>query len=479
MQQLRPIYKKARERREFNPALVIALSVLGLLVVSYLACTVYFCNRFRPGTWVGDYYATGVTPEEINAWLKNQTPVPTISVTDADGNVTKLQLAGLPYEYSYLEDLKSLLDRQIPLFWIAGLFEETRFQPECTLTVNESDLQTVWEKIPAVQATAEANPVYRIDYSAQDGYILYNGKTSDFREEDAFRDFAEAVQKRHSEFDLSGYYTALTLTEAEQELHNLWSRLDWYLNCDLVYDMGAEQIPMDRVRMASFLRKDAYNMPVLSTSGGFLLDDDAVKAFVEELCESYNTYGHRMFQTTRGDLVEVNGGTYGTLLNDAAELSFLKNSLMKDTFHDGTEDVHVPEYEKEGLVRGLDDIGPDYVEVDLLEQKMYCYLDGELFLSSDIVSGNAARKNNTPEGTDYIYYMQKNRNLVGRDYVTFVNYWMAFIDHVGLHDATWRSEFGGEIYKTSGSHGCVNLPKDVAKTLYENVYVGMPVIVHN
>ena len=39
----------------------------------------------------------------------------------------------------------------------------------------------------------------------------------------------------------------------------------------------------------------------------------------------------------------------------------------------------------------------------------------------------------------------------------------------GLHDASWRSSFGGSIYKTNGSHGCVNMPYSVAKAIYENI----------
>ena len=80
------------------------------------------------------------------------------------------------------------------------------------------------------------------------------------------------------------------------------------------------------------------------------------------------------------------------------------------------------------------------------------------------------------------YYVNKIRNarLVGANnsYDTTVNYWMAFIGNShGLHDATWRSEFGGQIYHNSGSHGCVNCPYDAAATLYDNVSVGSKVLV--
>lgn len=47
---------------------------------------------------------------------------------------------------------------------------------------------------------------------------------------------------------------------------------------------------------------------------------------------------------------------------------------------------------------------------------------------------------------------------------------------IGIHDADWRDEFGGEIYKTSGSHGCINVPPEIMPELYERTEVGMPVI---
>ena len=53
---------------------------------------------------------------------------------------------------------------------------------------------------------------------------------------------------------------------------------------------------------------------------------------------------------------------------------------------------------------------------------------------------------------------------------------MAFIGHsYGIHDASWRSSFGGEIYKYNGSHGCINMPYYNVSKLYDMVQVGTPV----
>ncbi|MBQ7219118.1 MAG: L,D-transpeptidase, partial [Ruminococcus sp.] len=85
----------------------------------------------------------------------------------------------------------------------------------------------------------------------------------------------------------------------------------------------------------------------------------------------------------------------------------------------------------------------------------------------------------TPKGVYYINNKARNINLVGADYVSFVEYWMAFIGgSYGIHDASWRSSFGGSIYKGNGSHGCVNTPYEAVKKIYNNVSVGTPVVIH-
>ena len=53
---------------------------------------------------------------------------------------------------------------------------------------------------------------------------------------------------------------------------------------------------------------------------------------------------------------------------------------------------------------------------------------------------------------------------------------MPFNGGIGIHDASWRNKFGGEIYKTGGSHGCVNSPYEVAKAIFDNIEVGTPVV---
>ena len=113
----------------------------------------------------------------------------------------------------------------------------------------------------------------------------------------------------------------------------------------------------------------------------------------------------------------------------------------------------------------------NHILISISEQKLWFYQDGVLQLTSNVVTGTKG-EHDTPRGTFRIQYKARSVYLRGPDYKTFVNYWMPIYGDIGLHDATWRSSFGGYIYQTSGSHGCINLPYYVAENIYYNAPTG-------
>lgn len=118
-----------------------------------------------------------------------------------------------------------------------------------------------------------------------------------------------------------------------------------------------------------------------------------------------------------------------------------------------------------------------YVRVSIEKQQVEVFKDNKLLLTSPIVTGTE-NISESDKGVFKIYYKSKNVYLKGAGYLSYVNYWMPYNRGEGLHDATWRDEFGGEIYKTSGSHGCINMPLEVAEKVYNNVIVGTIVEVY-
>ena len=120
------------------------------------------------------------------------------------------------------------------------------------------------------------------------------------------------------------------------------------------------------------------------------------------------------------------------------------------------------------------------MEVNLTAQHLWFYKNGNLIVDSDFVSGNVGRGNGTHTGIYGITYKTRDAILgenSGADYRSPVSFWMPFNGNEGLHDANWRSKFGGSIYKTNGSHGCVNLPYSAAEKIYNNIEAGVAVVV--
>lgn len=131
-----------------------------------------------------------------------------------------------------------------------------------------------------------------------------------------------------------------------------------------------------------------------------------------------------------------------------------------------------------GFVSKVYTVGLDnnFVVVDLSEQRLYMYNSDELYYVTPVTTG----KDSTPSdiGLFKIYSKKTDTYLTGADYKTFVKYWMPYNGGEGLHDASWRSVFGTESYKTYGSHGCINIPPYIADDIYKNVSVGTKVLVH-
>ena len=134
-----------------------------------------------------------------------------------------------------------------------------------------------------------------------------------------------------------------------------------------------------------------------------------------------------------------------------------------------------------------------WVEVDISDQIVTLHKKNGTKYVSSCVTGNVSAGNATPTGVYNIYYKQYSPSFLGETLSgaskyakneillmgdARVGYWMPFNGGIGFHDASWRSEFGGTIYKTNGSHGCVNLPKEAAKQIFLNIDQGTMVRVH-
>ena len=211
------------------------------------------------------------------------------------------------------------------------------------------------------------------------------------------------------------------------------------------------------------------------------VNEKAVEKFVSHLAITYDTLGTaRKFRSTYKGNISVTGGSYGYAIDHKKEFLALVKDLKSE------KDVsRKPKYSQIPYYTGggLNDIGSDYVEIDIANQHLWLYQKGHVVIESPIVTGSLAGGYATPKGVYYLVYKAEGVSLRGRNsdgstYNSPVKYWMPFYQDYGMHDASWRGDFGGDIYRTSGSHGCVNMPSSSAAILYARITAGYPVVVH-
>lgn len=235
------------------------------------------------------------------------------------------------------------------------------------------------------------------------------------------------------------------------------------MNVVITYDFGTEKEILDGDIIIDWLIVDGDRVT---------FDHAMAEEYVSSLRKKYDTiFRKRTFQTSYGVEVTIDQGDYGWWMNTAQETEELIGMLER-----GESGERVPVYWQTANSHETPDYGDTYVEINLTAQHLFLYQDGECILESDFVSGNPSRGNDTPAGIYGITYKERNATLNGENYATPVSFWMPFNNNVGMHDAAWRSEFGGNIYRTNGSHGCINLPYSVAQEIYDLVEKNTPVI---
>lgn len=278
-----------------------------------------------------------------------------------------------------------------------------------------------------------------------------------------YKNIVNAIMKNVNEINLDkiNVYDDPNYTSLSDKVIQSRDLLNRYVSTNINYSYGAntKQINCNTIKDWIYIDGD-YNISI---------DETKPRAIVEEIAEEY--------KYTLGKTTAVSGGYDGNNHGWEIDVDTETNSLI-NTIKNGQSMTKYPAYQQTKAASYLNKIkGDTFVELDMGKQYLWFYKNGYLVAEGNIVTGNLSRGWDTPAGVYSLNNKQKDTNLVGADYVSPVSFWMPFIrNSIGLHDASWRSEFGGSIYKTNGSHGCVNLPYSLAQAIYSNISVGTPVV---
>lgn len=441
----------------------------ALLLAVYGTGCFYFQNHFFYGTTIeGTVYGCMTEPEVRKALIRRQNGYE-LKVYGRNGleDILDGEEAGVTLEPE--DELTKFLECQIFYLWPLSFFEEHVYELKSSVRVEEKKFQEASGNLSVFLPENIVRPrnAYLSGYSAADkGYVIVpEMEGNQIRREKALEAIREALLNREKELELTDgkYYILPRLRADDEALIQRAERLNAYTKLVFTYDMHGVEVIVDGDQIHKWLAEEGDEVRI---------DEEQVRAYVQTLADTYDTYGkERNFVTVEGEEKRLRSGAYGWKLDVKAEQEALL-AMLKERKSCRRE----PEWVKKGYAEGETDIGNTYVEIDLSAQKLYLIEDKEVALESSLVSGNAARGWSTPSGVFGVTYKTRNAVLRGADYATPVNYWMPFNRNIGMHDATWRGTFGGTVYKTNGSHGCINLPFGKAKEIYNFVETNMPVV---
>lgn len=456
------------------------VSLFAMLLIIYFGVMFYFQSHFLPHTTVSGQTVDYFTVSEAAHVLENQTHAYRLEVIGRiDEHGAKAVLGEITAEEIQLEPIDVLttahdvLAEQNSFLWFFPVFGNVHqdYSVEQGVTFEEDLLEEVVEAWDAFQNENMIHPedayIGRYNEKMQEYEIVPETKGTRLERQAAVSAIKDAILIHKPEIDLeeAECYLTAKVTAENKALNDKVNRINFWLKSKITYDWNGTEVVIDAGRIHEWIQVDTVGVPSL--------DREAIAQFVRDTSKELDTYGkNRKFTTSLGVELTLPGGAYGWKTDRDGETEELMHLIQQGSILEKE-----PLYISRGAQKGREDIGSSYVEIDLSNQHLYLYQEGEIVLETDFVSGKMTQIDTvTPPGVFGLTYKTKDAVLRGENYETPVSYWMPFNGNIGMHDATWRTSFGGTIYLTNGSHGCINLPLRKAKEIYRYVKTGFPIV---
>ena len=451
--------------------LYIMLGIVGVLTLIYFIGVGFYSTRFCPGTKLKAVDCSNLTVSQATEKLEKMIEDYNLILVKKHGREL-ISGKEIDLRIKNIGNIDIVLESQNSWLWFMGAIRNNQLM-SADIGIDEEKLNEKIENLVCVS----------------DSRRLFENLLNDITYDSDLKKFISKSTGNGCDEILNQSKLSESIKE---DIYNLEPTLD--LNRSLCYvnvkngkEMKGALEKLNKLVSAKISYKDINGVEVavldadtinlwLGVNENFevWLNEDAVFEYMKELAKSFDTVGkERKFKTSDGNEIVISGGDYGWLVNKTAEKEAVKEIIVNGEMTERT-----PLFSRNAKTIGETDFGNTYVEVSLDKQKLWFYKDGALVVTSGIVSGNSSLKRDTHKGLYSIKFKEKNATLKGEGYSTPVAFWMPFNGGQGLHDATWRGAFGGAIYKTNGSHGCVNLPMDTARKIFEKISPGDPVIVY-
>lgn len=445
-----------------------AVIVFFSIILLYLLLSLYFINHFFLGTTINGVNVSLKSRRAAEGMLMDHVQEYSLTLIERNGKKELITGRQIGLRLNESINIGEIFRLQNQLLWPVMLFKRSDYNIRDLILYDEALLRERIDQLDCLnKAVIEPRDV---SFVYKNGvYIMQKEAAGNKLNKERLNELIyKSIQAGNAELDLEkeDCYYKPRFTHKDKKAQDSLNTLNKYVSAWIKYKFENRYELVDGNVISRWLIVDDK----LDVS----INRKAVRDYIKWLANKYDTVGiSRSFKSSTGRTIEVTGGLYGWKIDQEAEIkALIKNIEQADKI------IKEPVYEQKAVSRGEDDIGNSYIEINITRQYLWFYKDGRCIVQGAVVTGNPNKGNATVTGTYFIVYKERDSVLTGPGYEAKVSYWMPFFGNMGLHDARWRSAFGGEIYKRNGTHGCVNAPVGLAKKIFENIKEGIPVIIY-
>lgn len=459
--------KKINRKKLF----IILGSVVGAVLLIYVGFSIFFMSHFYFNTTLNGKNVSGYSADKVFDNWEDEIGNYSLKIVESDGTESELMGSDIDMVLQWDDTIARMISKQNGFAWPAKLFNPDQNTSEAIVTFDEDKLDSALDGFPFMDKSKQIDPVDATvsDYDKKDGYTLVESVPGTAIDKPVLKENIEkALYGLADTYQITegNGYLAPKIANDDEKLLAAIDTMNKYAGSEIDYEIGSEKETLDINTFADWLS--------VNDNEKVEIDEEKVADYVAELGTKYNTYGKsKQLATSYGTTITMSNCHYGWKIDAETEAA-----AIIDDIKGGEKVTRDLNYQYTAASHTGNDYGNSYVEINLTAQHLYLYKNGSLVIDSDFVSGNPSKGNATHTGVFGVTYTERDATLKGQNYATPVSFWMPFNGNEGMHDATWRSSFGGSIYKRNGSHGCVNLPYSVAQTIFENVSAGFPVFVY-
>ncbi|MBZ9688298.1 L,D-transpeptidase/peptidoglycan binding protein [Clostridium estertheticum] len=443
----------------------VIIFIASILLI-YLLISLYFSRHSFFNTVINGVDVSLKAHEDIEGIIRNQVKNYKLQLVERNGEIEEIIGRDIGMEYNEKNSIDKVYPWLSSFKWIISLLKEQKYYVEDLFVYNKDNLENKINGLNCLNTDIIEPKNVSFKYTNGSYKVIEEVYGNKIIKDELYEDIEMSILKGVRKLDLNEdhCYENPRYTLSSDKALVTKNLLNEYVKAKITYKFGSEVEILDGNIISEWLSVDKNLETVIS--------EIAVMKYVKKLSKKYDTVGiARKFKTSMGKIVEVSGGLYGWEINREAETeALLENIKLGNVFE------KEPIYTQKALYRAENEIGNTYVEVNITRQHLWFYKNGKLITQGSVVTGNPNRGRSTVLGTYMLNYKQKGATLTGPGYEAPVTYWMPFFGNIGIHDASWRYSFGGEIYKRRGSHGCINAPIYLAKTIFDNIEEGTPII---